>query len=275
LVLAGDILLDDAIAQCAAQHDAVRQKLVEWEHVDVLGSTYSNPDDCDNDGSQLLGHGRELCGSERVTLGVDAAVEEYIRDFQPIGWTTDLVARSSVMLYASAQAEGGELLHSMRYTLARSRVSYNVLCQFWEGERGEGSDDVDEVPTYYIGRIKYFVRVDPPVVQPDALGLDHAGNGVAAQIGRLRLAVTDLHLTQRIVTAMGVLYQSVTYCCGSAAYINSALTLSYNENDVGSIISKPVLARDSNVAYFVPYANMSACGEADWALGFCSTMGCC
>jgi hypothetical protein len=266
LVLAGDILLDDAIAQCAAQHDAVRQKLAEWEHVDVLGSTYSNPDDGDSDGSQLLGRGRELCGSERVNLGVDAAVEEYILNFQPMGWTTDLLARSSVMLYTSAQAEGGELLHSMRYTRARSRVSYNVLCQFWEGEHGEGSDgDEEDVPTYYIGRIKYFVRVDPPVVHPDASGFDHAGDGGAAQspVASLRLAVMDLHLLQRMDTAVGVVYQSVTYCCGSAAYTNSALSLSCGENDVGSIISKPVLARDSNVAYFVPYANMSASGEAD------------
>jgi hypothetical protein len=241
-------------------------KLAEWEHVDVLGSTYSNPDDGDSNGCQLLGRGRELCGSERVGLGVHAAVEDYILNFQPAGWFAGLLAQPSVVLYTSAQAEGGELLHSMRYTRARSRVSYNVLCQFWEGEHGEGSDGEDEeVPTYYIGRIKYFVRVDPPEVHPDASGFDHAGDmgGAQGPVASLRLAVMDLHLLQRIETAVGIVYQSVTYCSGAAAYTNSAISLSCAENDIGSIISKPVLARDSNVAYFVPYANMSASGEAD------------
>lgn len=131
MVLAGDILLDDAIACVAAEHSAVRQKLAKWQHVDVLGSTYSNPDDGGSDGSQMLGRGKVLKESERVSMGVDAAVEDHISSFGPAGWTADMVAWSSVTLYASAQAEGGEILLSTRYTRARSRVSYNVLCQFW------------------------------------------------------------------------------------------------------------------------------------------------
>ena len=263
MVLAGDILLDDAIARCAAKYPAVRQKLAEWEHVDVLGSTYSNPDDGSSDGSQLLGRGRVVTEPERSSMCVDAAVEGHIRYFGPAGWTVDMVAHSSVMVYASAQAEGGELLHSMRYTRARSRVSYNVLCQFWEGEQGDDSDGNESaVPTYYVGKISYFVRVDPP----NATDIDSAAEGDQALPEALRLAVMDLHLVHRLQTPVGLLYQSATYCSGSAAYPSFALTLSFDEEAEGTIVSKPVLARDSNMAYFVPYGNMSASGESDKAL---------
>jgi hypothetical protein len=233
---------------------------VEWEHVDVLGSSYSNPDDGAADGSQLLGRGKVLGATERVNLGVDAAVEEYIREFEPAGWSLDVLAGSTVTLYSSAQAEGSELLHSVRYTRARSRVSYNVLCRFWEGELGDSSSDVSEpeVPTYYIGRINFFVKVTPP----DAMDVDFADEGGAES---LRLAVMDLHLVQRIDSGVGIIYQSVTYCSGSTAceHPNYALSLCYDEDSYGTIISKQVMAQDDKTAFFVPYSNMSASGQDD------------
>jgi hypothetical protein len=260
LVLAGDILLDDAIARCAAEHEAVRERLVEWEHVDVLGSSYSNPDDGAADGSQLLGRGKVLGAAERVNLDVDAAVEEYIRKFEPAGWSVDVLAGSTVTLYSSAQAEGSELLHSLRYTRARSRVSYNVLCQFWEGELGDSNSDGSEpeVPTYYIGRINFFVKVTPP----DAMDVDFADEGVAEP---LRLAVIDMHLVQRVDSGVGIIYQSVTYCSGSTAckHPNYALSLCLDYDSYGTIVSKQVMAQDDKTAFFVPYSNMSASGQDD------------
>ena len=108
LVLAGDILLDDAIARCVRDHDAVRAKLADWQHVDTPGMSYTNPDDGGGDGSQLLGRGKVLCAAERVALGADAAVEGYICECEPAGWSADLLARSTVTLYTYAQAEGQE-----------------------------------------------------------------------------------------------------------------------------------------------------------------------
>lgn len=265
LVLAGDILLDDAIARCVRDHDAVRAKLADWQHVDTPGMSYTNPDDGGGDGSQLLGRGKVLCAAERVALGADAAVEGYICECEPAGWSADLLARSTVTLYTYAQAEGHELLHSTRYTRARSRVSHNVLCEYWEGEHGEGSgSDADvEVPTYYVGKINYFVKVTAPehmeTDQPE--GDEHGAEEQHAET--MRLAVMDLHLLQRIDTGVGIVYQSVTYCAGAAAHCNAALSLSVNPDSWGCIVSKHALAQDNGVAFFVPYGNMSAAGQDD------------
>ena len=198
------------------------------------------------------------CATERLNLGVDAAVEEYIREFEPAGWSFDVLAGSTVTLYSSAQGEGSELLHSVCYTRARSRVSYNVLCRFWEGELGDSSSDSSqpEVPTYYIGRINVFVKVTPP----DAMDVDFAVEGGAEP---LRLAVMDLHLVQRVDSGhhgVGIVYQSVTYCSGSTAckHPNYALSLRYEEDSYGTIVSKQVMAQDDKAAFFVPYSNQGS-----------------
>jgi hypothetical protein len=209
LVLANDILLDDAIARCCARHASVRDALGEWEHVDVVGSTFSCPDVGSSDGSQLLGKGRDLGAAARADLGVDAAVERFVETFQPAGWSVDMVEQASILLYTYAQAQGGELLHSTQYTRARSRVSYNVLCQFWEGGLGVDSSDAVQEPTYYAGKIAYFVKI----VAPAAMDLDGAVEEPAV-VPDLRLAVMDLHLLQRLDREIGVMYHSVTYCSG-------------------------------------------------------------
>jgi hypothetical protein len=265
LVLAGDILLDDAIARCFAKHDCVRAKLDAWQHVDVVGSTFSNPDAGGMDGSQLLGKGQVLSAAEREAWGVDAAVQTYIEDYQPAGWHVDMVSGSSVLLYKYAQAQG-RILHSTQYTRAQSRVSYNVLCRRWEGERelddGPSSSKGDgtefEVTTHYIGKINFFVKVVPPCRMEVDEVVPVAGDVPAAD---LRLAVMDLHLVQRLDMGMGVLYQSVTYCSGAAALPNTALPLCYDEEHVGHMVSKHVMAQEDGVAFFLPYSNMSASGE--------------
>jgi hypothetical protein len=77
----------------------------------------------------------------------------------------------------------------------------------------------------------------------------------------LRLVVMDLHVVQRVATSVGVMYQSVTYVSGNAAFHNCALGLSYDEHSWGTIICKQVMAQDEGIMYFVPYSNMSASGE--------------
>jgi hypothetical protein len=257
LVLADDIMLDDAIDRCTAQHECVRAKLYEWEHVDG-GMTHRYPDDGANDGSQLLGRGTLLSHHDRLALGVDAAVHAFVADFKPPGWSSDLIEGCNIVMYTYAQAAGSELLHSTGYTRARSRVSYNVWCQFWEGEVGEavsGGQEA-ETPTDYIGKVRHFVKVVPPVVSADQLG----------QCERpevLRLAIMDLHLLQGVDAGVGVSYQSVTYCTGAPAHSNTALSLSFDANSWGIMCCKMALAEENGVAFFLPYSNMSASGMDD------------
>lgn len=72
---------------------------------------------------------------------------------------------------------------------------------------------------------------------------------------QLRLVVMDLHLVHRVATSVGVVYQSVTYVSGNAAFHNCALGLSYDEHSWGTIICKQVMAQDEGIMYFVPYSN--------------------
>jgi hypothetical protein len=262
LVLAGDILLDDAIARCCAQHEDVRAALRDWEHVDVLGSTFTNPDAGSSDGSQLLGRGRELGVAERGRLGVDAAVVTFIERFAPPGWSLDMVEQACVVLYTYAQSQRGEILHSTQYTRARSRVSYNVLCQLWDNEGGGSSSSGVREPDYYVGKIKYFVKVvAPAAMDVDGVEADVGAGAAAVPVTDLRLAVMDLHLLQVLDAHEGVSYQSVTYCSGLAHHLNTAFNLSFDEEAVGTIIAKHALAKEAGKAFFLPYSNMSASGE--------------
>jgi hypothetical protein len=59
----------------------------------------------------------------------------------------------------------------------------------------------------------------------------------------------------------GVSYQSVTYSSGTAAYPNTALSLSCDVGTTRSIVGKHVLAQEAGKAFFLPYGNMSASGE--------------
>jgi hypothetical protein len=53
------------------------------------------PDDGAADGSQLLGCGKVLVATERVSLGVNAAVAECIDKLEPVGWSVGNLAGSS------------------------------------------------------------------------------------------------------------------------------------------------------------------------------------
>jgi hypothetical protein len=127
---------------------------------------------------------------------------------------------------------------------------------------GEGSSDGSEVevPTYYIGRINFFVKVTPPDAM-DVVFADEGDEGVEP----LRLAVMDLHLVQRVDSGVGIIYQSATYCSGSTAcaHPNCAFSLCCDGESYGTIISKQVMAQDDKTAFFVPYSNMSASGQDD------------
>jgi hypothetical protein len=253
LVLANDMLVDDAIVRSTAKFADVRAKLGEWQHMDG-GSTHRCPDDGGCDGSQLLGPGVVLGNADRVTCGVDAIVQQFVAEYKPAGWAEGMVGQASIWQYKYAHAGGTELLHSTSYKRPRSRVSYNVLCQFWEGEVYEGVDGVAaECPTDYIGKIKFFLKVVAPV----EMGSD------AADAEVLRLAVMDLHLVQWVESAVGGFYQCSAYEAGTPCFRDYAMSLSQQEGDWGSLCYKLAMGSDGNVAIFLPYSNMSASGQDD------------
>jgi hypothetical protein len=121
---------------------------------------------------------------------------------------------------------------------------------------GVDSSDAVQEPTYYAGKIAYFVKI----VAPAAMDLDAAVEEPAV-VPDLRLAVMDLHLLQRLDREIGVMYQSVTYCSGISHYPNTALSLSFDEQAPGAIVGKHALALEAGKAFFLPYSNMSASGE--------------
>jgi hypothetical protein len=71
----------------------------------------------------------------------------------------------------------------------------------------------------------------------------------------------DLHLLQRLDRELGVMYQSVTYCSGQAAYPNTALSLCCDREAVDTMLTKHALAQEPGKAFFLPYSNMSSSGE--------------
>jgi hypothetical protein len=259
LVLAHDIMLDDAIARCTARHECVRAKLYDWEHVDGMGTTHRHPDDGADDGAQLLGRGQVMRRADRVSTLVDEAVDAFIAQVQPPGWCSSMVAESEIIMYTYAQAAGAELLQSTSYSRARTRVSYNVWCQFWEGEVAVEGVEGDVVPTDYIGKVRHFVKVVPPVLSATAMDVDQEGQGVVPE--PLRLAIVDLHLLQRVDGGVGVAYQSSTYCSGAPAHANVALSLSFDASHWCNMCCKLALAQEDGVAVFLPYSNMSASGQ--------------
>lgn len=261
LVLASDMLVDDAIVRNTSLHADVRAKLGEWQHIDGQGTTPRCPDDGGFDGSQLLGPGVVLGRADRARSGVDEIVQQFVADFKPEGWAEGMVGQADMWQYKYAHAGGTELLHSTSYMRPRSRVSYNVLCQFWEGRVIEGLDDgvVEDCPTDYIGQIKYFVKVVPPAVM-DTEGV------VQAEV--LRLAVMDLHLVQLVSTDLaksrvGEFYQSTTYKAALPLYADYAVSLSQQEGEWACLCCKLVMGIDGDVAIFMPYSNMSASGQDD------------
>ncbi len=136
-----------------------------------------------------------------------------------------------------------------------------LLCQFWEGEVGDaiGDEQECEVPTDYIGKVNYFVKVVPAEGVDSSEGADEP----APKAEVLRLAVMDLHLLQCIDAGVGDAYQSVTYAAGRAAYSNTALSLSWDDNSWATLCCKMALAVADGVAFFLPYSNMFASGVDD------------
>lgn len=166
-----------------------------------------------------------------------------------------MVGQATVWRYKYAHAGGSELLHSTSFMRTRSRVSYNVLCQFWEGGVYEDLDgNVEECPTEYIGKINFFVKVAPP-------------EG-AENVEVLRLAVMDLHLVESVWTDLsksrvGDFYQSSTYKAGLPHYANCAVSLSHQEGSWACLCCKLAMAIEGDMAFFMPYSNMSASGQDD------------
>lgn len=186
LVLVSDMLIDWAIAVRLATVPGLRDVVEGWrpQH---LGYSFSNPDVCDANSTQLLGSVRSL-GPDRKSEAVDA-VKRFIEVWAPVGWSVDMVERAELLWYSYANVRRLELLHSTAYTRTSVKVSYNVLCQFFEGSSTQ--------VTRYIARVKYFVKVSPPA--------DHDSH---VQPGVLRLAVSDLF--KRCATSAGAQVWCIT-----------------------------------------------------------------
>jgi hypothetical protein len=242
LVLASDILIDWAIAVQLATVPGLRDKVDGWKP-QHLGYNFSNPDVCDDGNTtQLLGSGRPL-GTDRRDAAV-AAVRGFIELWKPAGWSVGMVDRADLLWYSYANVRGLELLQSTSYTRARVKVSYNVLCQYLEGE----STDV----TRYIARVKYFVKVSPPA--------DHDSD-VEPRV--LRLAISDLFKVHDVNWGAGVLYHSPAYPRTADAPA-VAVDMSVDAQGVGPMQNKHAMALTSTCgAWFMPYSNMSGCGQEE------------
>jgi hypothetical protein len=127
---------------------------------------------------------------------------------------------------------GGEVLHSLAYGRAVSRVSYNVLTNYQEGD--------SEVK--YIARVQCFVKVCAP-------------EGLSSQ--PLRLAISDLFTVTCAAAAAGTIYVSPSY---PEQPTHSAYAVSFSQD---CMLNKHAIARAGSAAYFMPYSNMSGASRAD------------
>ena len=103
-----------------------------------------------------------------------------MRDFRPAGWTVNDCSTATYFQYKQVDIKGIEVVQSMAYHKARSRISYFVQVVYIEGE-GEAT---------YIARISRFLKV----VHPE---------GVLV----LRLAIADLFKAERLDGYHGGLWQ--------------------------------------------------------------------
>jgi hypothetical protein len=240
LLLCSDMLVDDALARCTAATPGVRKCVDEWAHGDAEGVCFTSPDMGGEDGTQLLGPGKELCAADRTAA--DVAVAGYVSKWQPASWSADQVPAAEMLLYTYADVRGVEILHSVRYTKARTRVSYNVFCQYHEAGAAENA-----APTNYVGHVQYFVMVLPPA------GCDGQP---------LRLAITNLHKLETVNGGAGVLYQAPTYPA-DPSHTRYAVHMHMDEHGAAAMHDKLVMACSGTGAFFMPYSNMSASARED------------
>jgi hypothetical protein len=244
LVLASDMLVDDAVARCIAAHPGLRGVVEGWAHTDGRSLNFTCMDDAAVDGTQLLGSGRVVSAADRVV--VESALVEYIQQWHPAGWSENMVAAADMLWYSYAHIRAAEILHSLRYTRPRSKVSYNVLCQYYEGEEAE---DV----TRYIAQVQFFLKVSPG---PAACGDQEQ------PAEPLRLAISHLYKLENVDWGVGVLYHSPTYPA-NPAYTNYAVGMTLSEEGYGEMQDKHAMACNALGAWFMPYSNMSAAGMDD------------
>lgn len=241
LVLASDILVDWAVAVQMATVPGLRDKVEGWRP-DHLGYNFSNPNVCDDGGTQLLGSGRVLSG-DRVAEAT-TAVKSFIGVWSPPGWSVGMVDRAQLLWYSYANVRGLELLHSTAYTRTSVKKSHNVLCEFFEGAATQ--------VTRYIARVKYFVKVLPPA--------DHDS---PVQPLVLRLAISDMFKVRDVSWGAGAVYHSPAYPRTADAPA-TAVDMSVDHAGVGPMKSKHAMALTSSAgAWFMPYSNMSGAGQED------------
>lgn len=240
LVLASDMLVDWAIAVRLATVPGLRDVVEGWKP-QHLGYNFTNPDVCDG-GTQLLGSGRPL-GADRKSEAVGAVVR-FVEAWAPVGWSSGMVERAELLWYSYANVHGVELLHSTSYTRARVKVSYNILCHFYEGTSTR--------VTQYIARVKYFVKVSPPA--------DHDS---AEQPPVLRLAICDMFKLRNVDWGAGVVYHSPAYP-RTADGEPKAVDMHVDAQGVGPMQNKHAMAcTTTDGAWFVPYSNMSGTGQEE------------
>lgn len=195
-----------------------------------------------DDGSQqvqLLGSGKALPASDRQAA--IAAVQQFVDDFPDSapGWTREMITADRLLMYQHADHRPSDanamVILSQAYTRARSRVSYYVEVEYYEGS--------DTAPTKYVARVKYFVAATPESSSSAQTASDEAAADT------LRLAVADLYKYEVVQQRIGDLIK--------VPNMKSPTCQNYPV-DLAIIRRKLVILGDeSSVACFMPYNNIS------------------
>jgi hypothetical protein len=163
-------------------------------------------------------------------------------DDELVGMISSWLADASVVKYQYADIRGGEVLQSVAYTRAISRVSYNVLTTYTVDRQQAGSRALVAKSINYIAKVQYFVKVSAPS---------------GYECAPLRLAIADLFEVQQVPTAAGIMYHSPCY---DKQPSHKSYAVSFEQN---CMQDKHVVAVAGDEAWFMPYKNMSGSGRAD------------
>ena len=115
--------------------------------------------------------------SQPPVVHMQRAAERHVRDFQPPGWTVDACSNAAYFQYRAVDIKGVEVVQSMTYLQAKSRISYFAKVDY----EGEGT---------YIARISKYLKVVP-----------QDGGPV------LRLSIADLYKAEYLDGYHGGLWQ--------------------------------------------------------------------
>jgi hypothetical protein len=152
LVLVHDMLIDEALARARAKWslgppELALKSLSEWVPQE---EGRAGLDEGDEEGNQLLGSGREL-KSQQLQQAHAAVGKLFRHGLAPAGWYDHMVAGATFRLYTYADLKGSELVHSTAYLRSRTRVSYHVYAEYFEGGGTEA--------TRYMAKVLYFLKV--------------------------------------------------------------------------------------------------------------------